>query len=279
MPSRAFSRLAVVLLLLGVLAANAGAQETATPDYTLGPQDVFSVTIFGPGGTSDRFTVEADGTFIFPLLGKIKASGLTTQQLRDHLVERLRDGYFTNPNVTVVVEEFRSQRIFVVGEVKAPGTYSLTRPMTLVEALSLAGSTTPNAGGVAVVRRRADGGVSSSPVTQSGDGVTEIHADLTALQNGVLSNNPILQDGDTIAVPRSIPVYVFGHVSRPGEYPVGKDASVRQILSLAGGVSQRGAAGRIRIVRVTEGVEKEFKAELDDRVKPGDTIIVPERFF
>ena len=82
--------------------------------------------------------------------------------------------------------------------------------MTLVEALACAGSTTSNAGGVALVRRRSDGHPSKSPVTDVGPGVTEIRVDLTALQQGVLSNNPILRDGDTIAVPHVAPVYVFG---------------------------------------------------------------------
>jgi polysaccharide export outer membrane protein len=109
--------------------------------------------------------------------------------------------------------------------------------------------------------------------------VTERRVDLTALQDGVLDDNPLLRDGDTIAIPRAAPVYVFGHVARPGEYTAGRDATVRQVLSLAGGVSQRGAEGRIRIMRLKDGQEHEIKAALDDRVRPGDTIIVPERYF
>jgi polysaccharide export outer membrane protein len=259
-----------------MLALPLAAQQT---DYLFGSQDVFSVTVWGPGGTSGRFTVEVDGTFTFPMLGRMKAGGLTVRELQDELTRRLSDGYFKDPRVTVVVEDYRSQHIFIIGEVKSPGTYSLTRSMTLVEALTLAGSTSSNASGVALVRRRIDGEASKAPVTQAATDVTEIRVDLTALQDGVLSNNLTLQDGDTIAVPRNAPVYVFGHVGRPGEYTVGKDATVRQILSLAGGVSQRGAEGRIKIVRVVDGTEQEFKAELDERVRPGDTIVVPERYF
>ncbi len=109
--------------------------------------------------------------------------------------------------------------------------------------------------------------------------MTEIRVDLTALQAGVLTHDPMLHDGDTIVVPRPAPVFVFGHVGRPGEYLIGKEASVRQVLSLAGGVSQRGATGRIKIIRVADGTEQELKVDLDDRVRPGDTIIVPERYF
>ncbi len=266
----------VAIGLLGGLALPAAAQPS---DYVLGPQDVFSITIWGPGGISDRFTVETDGTFIFPMLGRLKAGGLTARELQDELVNRLRDGYFKDPRITVVVDEFKSQRIFIVGEVKNPGTYSLTRPMTIVEALALAGSTTANAGNVALVRRRVDGEASKGPVSQSGADVKEIQVNLAALQEGALANNPVLQDGDTVTVPRIEPIYVFGHVGRPGEYTTGKDATVRQILSLAGGVTQRGAEGRIKILRTVQGNEQEIKVELDDRVMPGDTIVVPERFF
>ncbi len=276
MRSSTVPRALVMIGLLGVLAMPAAAQPS---DYVLGPQDVFSITIWGPGGISDRFTVETDGTFIFPMLGRLKAGGLTARELQDELVNRLRDGYFKDPRITVVVDEFKSQRIFIVGEVKNPGTYSLTRPMTIVEALALAGSTTANAGNVALVRRRVDGEASRGPVSQSGADVKEIQVNLAALQEGALANNPILQDGDTVSVPRIEPIYVFGHVGRPGEYTIGKEATVRQILSLAGGVTQRGAEGRIKIIRTVQGTEQEIKVELDDRVTPGDTIVVPERFF
>jgi polysaccharide export outer membrane protein len=268
-----------VLAAIGFLIAAGVAAADQQPDYLLGPEDMFTITVWGPGGVSERFTVEADGTFTFPILGRVKAGGLTARQLQDELITRLRDGYFNDPKVTVVVEAYKSQRIFVVGEVKTPGTYTLTRPTTLVEALTLAGLPTPNAGPVVLLRRRTNGEPSQSPVTQSGADVSEIRVDLAGLQEGVLSNNPLLRDGDTIALPRAAPVYVFGYVGRPGEYLIGREATVRQILSLAGGVTQRGAVGRVKVLRTTGGTEHEVKVELDDRVMPGDTIVVPERFF
>jgi polysaccharide export outer membrane protein len=276
MLSRNLSHGIVAICLIVGLTTRAAAQQT---DYVLGAEDVVSITVWGPGGMSDRFTVEPDGTFIFPLLGRLKAAGFTVRQLEEDLTRLLRDGYFTEPRVTVAVEAHKSQRIYVIGEVKSPGTYSLIRPMTLLEALTLAGSPTSNAGGIALVRRRSDGATHQGPVTQAGNGVTETRADLTALQQGVLTYNPTLRDGDTIAVPRATPVYVSGHVSRPGEYLVGNAATLRQVLSLAGGVSQRGSTGRIKVVRMVEGHEQELKMELDDRIHPGDTVIVPERYF
>jgi polysaccharide export outer membrane protein len=274
--SRAAFRTLLTVAIMLTAAPFAVGQET---DYVLGPQDVFNITVWGQGGVSGRFTVEADGTFTFPMLGRLKAGGLKVRQLQDDLTNRLSEGYFRDPRVTVTVEDYKSQRIFIVGEVKTPGTYSLTRSMTLLEAIALSGSMTNNAAGVALIRRRTDSETGKEPVLQVGAGVTERRVDLTALQDGVLDDNPLLRDGDTIAIPRAAPVYVFGHVARPGEYTAGRDATVRQVLSLAGGVSQRGAEGRIRIMRLKDGQEHEIKAALDDRVRPGDTIIVPERYF
>jgi polysaccharide export outer membrane protein len=268
---QAVAAIAVVM----VLKVPAAAQQN---DYVLGPQDVFTISVWGPGGMSERFTVEADGTFTFPILGRLRAGGLTVRQLQDELTNRLRDGYFNDPRVTVAIEDYKSQRIYVVGEVRSPGTYTLTRSMTLVEALALAGPT-DTGGGVAVVRRRTNGKTSSGPVIQGGDGIIENRIDLSALRDGVLADNPFLRDGDTIAVLRAEPIYVSGHVSKPGEYTIGRSATVRQVLALAGGVSQRGAAGRIKIVRVTDGSKKEIKVDMDDLVMPGDTVIVPERYF
>jgi polysaccharide export outer membrane protein len=245
----------------------------------LGPKDVVSITIWGEGGLSDRFTIEVDGTFTFPMLGRVKAGGLTARQFQDELTARLADGYFKEPHVTVVVQTYQSQHVFIVGEVRSPGTYTLTKPTTLVEALALAGSPTATAAGVALLRRQTGGEANVGPLTSVDEGTTEIRVDLTELQNGMLSTNPILQSGDTIVVPRAAPVWVFGHVGRPGEYVVGRDVTLRQLLTMAGGVSERGSMGRVTVRRQMNGREQEVDVELDDRVRPGDTIVVPERYF
>jgi polysaccharide biosynthesis/export protein len=74
-------------------------------------------------------------------------------------------------------------------------------------------------------------------------------------------------------------VYVFGLVKAPGAYPIQRDTTVLQALSLAGGVTERGATGRIKIVRIQNGKTVELRVKLSDTVRAGDTIMVPERFF
>ena len=74
-------------------------------------------------------------------------------------------------------------------------------------------------------------------------------------------------------------MYVFGQVRTPGAYPIEPGTTVLQALSLAGGVTDRGSTGRVKVVRAVDGKKKELKVKLTDTVEPGDTVIVGERFF
>jgi polysaccharide export outer membrane protein len=91
-------------------------------------------------------------------------------------------------------------------------------------------------------------------------------------------NLPLI-DGDTITVPKAQSVFVSGEVKTPGAYAVERGTTVLQLLSLAGGVTDRGADGRVRIMRTVNGKKIEIKAKLSDAVLPGDTIVVPPKFF
>ena len=263
----------VVLLLAG--AAVHGQQAT---NYIVGPQDILTITSFDQDDLSGKYQVDADGTFSFPLIGRVQAGGLTLRQVQDELQKKLKDGFFKDPQVGVAVEQYRSQKVHVVGEVRTPGTYSLSGDMSLIEALARAGSATASAAGeILIVRGPAAGDAPASP---EGDDVDVTRIELKALQNGRLAGSLALRDGDTIVVPRAESVYVFGQVRTPGAYPLTqKDTTVLQALSLAGGVTDRGATGRIKIVRMVKGKRVEIKAKLGDIVLPLDTIMVPERFF
>jgi polysaccharide export outer membrane protein len=267
----------LVIALLLSLGVAVGAQVN---NYIVGPQDVLAITLYDQQDLSGKYTVEADGTFTFPLIGRVRAGGLSLRDVEQALRTALADGFFRDPQVSVAVEQYRSQRVFVVGEVRAPGPYPLVGDMTLIEALARAGSTTEHAAGEALIVRSPDARPTSGPVLpeqESGAEVTRI--DIKALQSGRLSSNARLRDGDTVFVPRAELVYVFGQVNRPGSYTLQRGTTVLQALSLAGGVTDRGTTGRIRIARVVDGRKTEVRVKVDDLVLPGDTIIVPERFF
>jgi len=283
------ARATSVLLLALLLTASVSAAQQQNPqaeqsrgEYLIGAQDVLTVTVWDSPDLSGKYTVETDGSFSFPLIGRIKAAGLTLRQFEGELRKRLSDGYFKNPQVSVAVETYRSQRIFIVGEVRSPGTYPLTGDMTLIEAIARAGSTTPNASPEAIIVRAAPGKQADGPTLpgQKADTAETQRVNLRELQSGALTQNIALRDGDTIYVPRAASIYVFGQVRAPGAYALqDAETTVLQALSLAGGVTDRGATNRIKIVRVVKGAKVELKVKLADLVQPGDTIIVPEKYF
>jgi polysaccharide export outer membrane protein len=260
------------------VAAPSDAQHSpALPgEYVAGPQDVLDIVVFGESDVSGKFAIESDGTINFPLIGRVTAAGLGLRAIERELHARLADGYLQNPQVSVGVSQFRSQRVFIVGEVGRPGTYPLTAQMTLIEALATAGSVENGAAGHVVIvrgsRRGEDAGAhhSASEVLQ---------IDLGTFQAGSLSENVVLRDGDVVIVPRAESVYVLGQVRNPGVFALERGTTVLQALALAGGVSERGSMSRIRVVRVVNGRKTELKVGLDDPVRAGDTVMVLERFF
>jgi len=286
--SKTLRTAALIVLALALVAGHLAAQapptqaDQARGEYLIGAQDVLTVTVWDSPDLSGKYTVETDGSFTFPLIGRVKAGGLTLRQFEAELKKKLADGYFKNPQVSVAIESYRSQRIFIVGEVRSPGSYPLTGDMTLIEAIARAGSTTPAASLEAIVVRASAGKPADGPTLpgQKADSSETQRVNLRDLQSGALTENIALRDGDTIFVPRAESIYVFGQVKNPGAYALqSADTTVLQALSLAGGVTDRGATTRIKIVRVAKGEKVEIKVKLTDLVLPGDTIIVPERYF
>ena len=267
-----------VSVLLVLCALGAAGQDRAGQDYRIGPRDVLQIHIFNQPGLSGRYTVETDGALSFPLIGRIAAGDRTVPGFEQALRERLAAGYFRNPRVSVTVAEYRSRRVFIVGEVRQPGAYPLTGTMSVIELLALAGGTTPLASDGAVAVRPPGGG--DGPVLPGeGDEAETLRVDLEALEEGDLSQNVMLGHGDTVFVPRADVVYVFGEVRDPGQYPIRNDTTVLQALSLAGGGTEFAALNRVRIVRTVDGEQVEIRAQLSDLVRPDDIVRVPQRFF
>lgn len=290
-PKLTVRTIAVVALTL-LMAVPVLAQEPLFPqaaNYLVGPQDVLTITSYDQPELTGQFTVETDGTFTYPMIGRLYVSGMTLRAVETELKQELVDqGFFMDPQVTVTIEQYRSQKVYIVGEVRTPGAYSLSGDMRLVEVLALAGSTLPTASGEAVVVHASNDTLVVEPargpawsMDSGSEGPDElVRVDLRELENGNLSQNVPLRSGDTIFVLRAESVYVFGQVRNPGAYSIRqKQTTVLQALSLAGGVTDRGSMGRFKIVRTVGGEKQEIKVELTDFILPLDTIVVPERFF
>jgi polysaccharide biosynthesis/export protein len=258
----------------------AGAVQAQRPgsEYTVGSLDVLSITVFGEADLSRRYTVDTDGTIDFPLVGRIRAGGLTLRQVEEALAKRLASGYLVNPQVSVEVAEYRSRNVFIVGEVRAPGQYPIKLNMSLVEALALAGPTNSASSEVVIVHpdaNRAEGG----PVLPDAAGAKTVRINIKELQSGKLAQNVQLQDGDTIFVPKAETFFVSGHVRSPGSYVYEPGMTVLQAIALAGGLAERGSGRGMKVLRTVAGRPRELSVSDSDLIQPGDTLVIRQRFF
>jgi len=243
----------------------------------LRPNDIITINVAEQPNLTRKYSIDSEGRLTFPLIGHVQAAGLTAPQLADELQRRLKQGFFKDPQVRVEFE--RTRRVFVFGGVNAPGMYQMTEQMTLMEVLARSGYT----GATEVIIVRSKG--ARAPALPDDKAAEVIRVNVRELEreleSGQLSRNVVLDDGDTIYVPRFDPnrVYVSGQVRTPGAYSVADKTTVFQALALAGGPTERASLGRVQIMRLVDGKQKTIKANLEAIVRPGDTIIVPERYF
>ncbi len=116
------------------------ATETA---YTLDSGDKLRVVVFGQDGLSNSYTVDPSGSITMPLIGAVRARGLTTAGIQESIAAKLRQGYVREPHVAVEVETYRP--FFILGEVTLPGQYPYVANMTVETAVAIAGGYTPRA--------------------------------------------------------------------------------------------------------------------------------------
>ena len=127
--------------LIAHAVVSSGAAHIAPVDYVIGADDVLAVVFWKEPDISGQVRVRPDGRISLPLLRDVQAAGLTPEQLRE-LMEAVAKPFFANVNATVIVHEINSRRVFVTGEVAHPGSFSLNGPMTVLQAVALAGGLT-----------------------------------------------------------------------------------------------------------------------------------------
>jgi polysaccharide export outer membrane protein len=172
----------------------------------------------------------------------------------------------------------KAQAFFVLGEVRAAGTFPLDKETSVFEAVTLAGGFTDRAAPseVKLLRRTADGREETMALDLSGANTRDRMARL--------------QEGDTILVPKGNTFFVFGEVKRPGAYQLDKDTNVLEGVTIAGGLTERAAPGRARVLRNTPAGQQVFNVDLVEIIKrgqrdramllqAGDVLVVPESFF
>jgi polysaccharide biosynthesis/export protein len=276
----------IALLVVGL----AGAQ-----DYEIGSGDVLHVIVLDQPGLTGDFKVDPEGLIAYPFLGKLKAAGMSTTEVERKLTTLLSEGYLRKPRVAVSVKEFGSQMVYVSGEFKNPGPYSLKADRSLLALLTQVGEVTQNAGHEVIVVRPpsldftppvAENDAPPPATARAGPpipgdvpGAELFRINLRELKAGYPERNILLQAKDTVYLPKAAQIYVLGQVGRPGAYRYEEGMTVFQALLAAGGVTDRGSSKGVKLVRLVDGKSKETKPRMEDLVLPEDTLKVPERFF
>ncbi len=249
--------------------------------YVIGASDVIAIKVFNEDGLSGKFTVDSDGTIAMDLIGRFQVGGKTTRQIEGELTKALQPAWLKNAQVVVEIAEYRSRSIYLLGEVRTPGRYDMKGPMTLLEVIANAGSTTASASNTIIVQRYKEGlaAAVSAPAASNDARWAEVtRINLDELRAGKLSSNLLLQDSDMIIIPAAERYYVSGMVKTPGSYVLRAGMTVRQAIAEAGGLTERGTYRRLKVIRKDKnGRETETGIDLSDLVRPDDVIKVAPR--
>ena len=278
--------LAWAIVMPAVTVAQATPQKVAA-DYLIGPNDVLDIRVFNQDKLTNKYSVASDGSFTFPMVGRVPAGGLTARAVEDYIRDSLAKTSFRDPQVTVVVDQFRSQQVYVLGQVRSPQTLQFTGSLTLVDALARVGGPTDRAGSEVLIAKPSSTGAPAVAPTGTNGTANQpsasdpnvIRVNLEALQRGDFSQNIPLMSGYIVGIPAAETAFVQGQVARPSEYPIRPGMTVQQLLTLAGGMTDLGSDRRIEIQRVVNGKKTTIKAKLDDPVQGKDIIIVPKRWL
>lgn len=193
-PSQWLFGLLLTLAAAAALAASpltpAGA-TTAGAAYTVKPGDVLQVSVWKEPELQGPVLVQPDGRFSFPLAGQVDAHGKTVEQLQEEIRKRLAH-YITDPVVTVSLTQINGDKVYVIGQVNKPGFFVVNPQVDVMQALSMAGGTTPFAalGSIKILRRTAGGTQVALPFDYN-----------SVVHGHDLAQNIILQAGDVVVVP------------------------------------------------------------------------------
>lgn len=244
----------ILLLSFGSHAAD------AKRDYVLGAGDMVRISVYGSPDLTTETRITTAGSLTFPLLGEVAVGGITAGEAEKKIATLLEQGGFLKqPQINLVVLQFQSQMVSILGDVLKPGRYSLDRASSLTDVLALAGGANSNGSEIVTV-------------TSVRDGKSEKREyDLREwFDRGQLSHNPTIH-GDDIVYVNAREVSVLGQVNRPGKYSVMSGVrNVGDFLSMAGGVAPNGA-DTIIVSLQRDGKTTKQEIDIDQLFRNGDT--------
>jgi polysaccharide export outer membrane protein len=256
----------LVALLLPVFAW-AAADNSGTAEYRLGAGDLLKINVYGYPDMSADVRVDEAGSISYAYVGQLAVGGHSARDVESLVAEKLTSGGFIrSPQVSVLVADYRSQKVAVMGQVSRPGQYPLRKSSSVMDLLAEAGGVVNASAADEATLLHADG--------------TKRSIDLFALFDGDPAQNSPVSAGDTIYVPRASQFYVYGEVQRPGTYRLERNMTVSQAISAGGGLTPRGTERRATVKRRNEqGKETRLSVKGSDLLQPDDVLVIKESLF
>jgi polysaccharide export outer membrane protein len=267
--------------------------DSIRPNYVLGPNDQILIRANAEEINEKPFRIDAEGYINLPLVGRVRAGGMSQQELEAELVRRLKE-YIREPQVIISVTQFRSEPVFFVGAFTKPGIYGLQGKRTLVEMLVNVGGLAPNASRHIKITRRAEYGVIPLPgaVEDPEKKISTVEISMGSLRENV---NPaediILEPFDVISVERAELVYVNGEVTRTAAIELGERDSISllQALTQVGGLTRDAKRAHLRVLRPILNTTRRAEIDIDVNeiyagkandfpLLPNDVLFVPRSF-
>jgi polysaccharide export outer membrane protein len=255
----------------------------ANADYVIGSDDLLEIDVFQAEELKRTVRVSSQGYIGLPLVGQVKAKGLTPAQLEQEMVRGLAK-FMQEPLVSVYVKEYKAQKIGVMGAVRAPQVFAVTGQRYLLDIITLAGGLAGDAGNICYILRPLN--------TEKGEvSKTEtLVVDLSELlEKGNMALNLPVFGGDVVNVPKGGVVFVDGAVERPGVYQMNAKTTLAQAIIMAGGTRFEANKSEVIVYRdkgdgARDSIPVDYAAirngEKDDMLlKQNDLVIVPSSGF
>jgi len=258
---------AVGIVLLQWFIADSSALAAPESDYRIGPGDVIKVSVFGHPDLTNELRVSQAGSISFPMIGEVKVVDLSTVAAENLIAAKLEAGGFLRmAQVNILVTQFESQKVSVMGQINKPGQYPLDRASRVLDLLAEAGGVDNVTAGEQATLLRKDG--------------QRMPIDLHLLFEGDPTQNVQLSAGDTIYVPKAPMFYIYGEVQKPGVYRLERNMTVSQAITAGGGLTARGTERKPHVKRRDgDGKEKEIVVSGSDLLHQDDVLYIRESWF
>lgn len=274
----------------------------AKDSYQLGALDIIAVSVFAGGDkqVDVELTIGDDGMVNFPLLGTVRASGMSSSELEKTVAGPLEKDYFVDPQVYIRIKGYHSLHFSISGAVNKPGKHEMQTATTIMDLIAKAEGVTKERGNIAYVLREASARQNVAKESASGSGAEENQGPikvnlLKLLDEGDMLYNIALLPGDSVYIPLAKglnqadqKVYVAGEVVKPDLYEYQPGLTALSACIKAGGFAKYAAPNRTTIIRIENGEQQVVKIDLEDVIQgkitdpplqPGDRINVPESYL